>query len=114
MSILIQYLRIFVPNPKADMRLFIAIHVVLWTNLVFYIIMLGFQIAQCSPREKIWNLLITTGHCINAEANDLATGIFNILSDVSILILPMVAISKLQLPLRKKLLLVVIFATGIL
>ena len=72
------------------------------------------QIFSCQPREASWNLLITDYHCIDGQASRLATGLFNILSDFAILILPIVPISKLQMPLRRKLLLIAVFATGIL
>jgi len=112
-SILLQYLRVFVPNRRANWSLYIAIHVVLWSSFIFYVAILFVQIFICHPRERIWNLLITTGHCLNGEASSLATGIFNIISDFSILILPMVPIFKLELPLRRILLLIAVFATGI-
>lgn len=113
-SILLQYLRVFVPNRKADWSLYIAIHLVLWTCFLFYVTILFLQIFACHPRERIWDLLITEGSCLDGEASSLATGIFNVLSDFAILILPMVPIVKLQLPLARRLLLIAVFATGIL
>ena len=111
-SILLQYLRIFVPNRNVDWHLYVAIHTVLWSCIFFYFAIMFVQIFSCHPREASWNLLITEYHCIDTQASRLATGIFNILSDFAILILPIVPTSKLQVPLRKKLVLIAVFATG--
>ena len=58
--------------------------------------------------------MMTTGHCFNANALYMAVGVFNIVSDFAVLILPAVPISKLQLPLKKKITMIAIFATGFL
>ena len=113
LSILLQLLRVFVPDRKANLKLFVAIQIVIWSNVVYYTIILLLQIFACIPRQRIWNLLVS-GHCINTTASDLATGIFNVVSDFSILLLPIVPIFKLQMPCRKKALITAVFATGIL
>ncbi|KAF7513246.1 hypothetical protein GJ744_010642 [Endocarpon pusillum] len=113
LSILLQYLRIFVPNRKANMPLFVAIQIVIWTNFIFYFTDFIFETTACTPREKIWNRLITTGHCRNTHAMYMASGIFNVLSDFAILILPIVPIWKLQLPFKKKILMIATFSTGL-
>ena len=84
------------------MLLFVTIQVIMWSIIFFYT---GFTIVginMCTPREKIWNKLITTGHCLSVNAAFMTTGIFNVVSDFSILILPMFPIWKLKLPPRKK------------
>ena len=111
-SILLQYSRIFNPGGKKNLPIFIAIHVFLWTIILFYLIIMFFNIFQCSPREVIWNKLSTTGHCYNAYAIIKATGVFNVILDFGILILPLSSIWKLQMTLRKKLLISGIFAIG--
>ena len=69
---------------------------------------------MCNPREKLWNPLITDGHCFNSGTDFESSGIFNVISDFAILILPMPCLWKLQMPLRKKLLVMGVFATGFL
>lgn len=86
----------------------------MWTCALAYVILCTLDIATCNPRKKIWNPLMTTGHCINSNAVHMSSGVFNCISDFVILILPMFPISKLQLPQKKKLKLMAIFATGIL
>ena len=111
-SILVQYLRIFVPNRRADMGLFMTIHGLIWIVFLFYLVVTVFQIAMCSPRERIWNKLITEGHCFNEDVAFRTIGVFNVISDLAVLIVPMVPIWKLQLPLKRKMLIIGIFATG--
>jgi len=112
LSILLQYGRIFVPNRKNNMALYVAIQILVWSNIGFYFVDTIFAIISCSPREKIWNRLITTGHCFDINATYMATAILNVVSDFSILILPMIPIWKLQMPLKKKCVMTAIFATG--
>ena len=113
-SILLQYSRIFVPNRKGNMALFVAIQSLIWTVILFYFVDTIFGIIMCIPREKIWNRLMTAGHCFNAHTAYKATGLFNVISDIFILILPVKPIWKLQMALKKKLMMIAIFATGIL
>ena len=114
LSILLQYLRIFVPTRKGNMILFVGIQVCIWSNFIFYLSASVFRIAMCSPREKIWQPWIPTGHCYNSNASYLAAGFFNVVSDFAILILPFPCLWKLQMPLKRKILLTIIFATGFL
>lgn len=100
------------PNRRADVGLFMTIHTLIWTIFLFYLVVTVFQIAMCSPRERIWNKLVTEGHCFNEDVTFRSIGVFNVISDLAILIVPMVPIWKLQLPLKRKMLIIAIFATG--
>lgn len=73
-----------------------------------------FNIFQCNPRQEIWNKLETTGYCYNTNAIDKASGVFNVITDFAILILPMYSIWKLQMSLRNKILITCVFAIGFL
>ncbi|KAM0798522.1 hypothetical protein BDR22DRAFT_808975 [Usnea florida] len=112
LSILLQYLRIFAPTRKGNMFIYTGVHICIWSNLVFYLVETIFEIAICTPRKKIWNPLMTTGHCFSVNATFQATGVFNVISDFAILILPMPCLWRLRMPLRKKVLMTTIFATG--
>ena len=111
-AILLQYLRIFVPDRKANMPLFVAIYIVSCCILVFYFVDTIFMIIMCLPREKIWDLLMPEGRCFDSHAAYMATGIFNVVSDFTILVLPMIPIWKLQLPFKKKVMILAVFSTG--
>lgn len=112
LSILLQYLRIFAPTRKGNMFIYVGVHVCIWSNLIFYLVETVFEIAICTPRKKIWNPLMTTGHCFSVDATFQATGVFNVISDFAILILPMPCLWRLRMPLKKKVLMTTIFATG--
>ena len=113
LSILLQYLRIFAPTRNGNMFIFVGVHICIWSNLIFYLVETVFEINMCTPRKKIWNPLLT-GHCFNAEASIQASAIFNVFIDHVILILPMPCVWRLHLPLKKKILMTMIFATGLL
>ena len=114
LSILLLYLRIFVPNRKANMFTFVGVHAILWPILIFYLIHTSFMIFICNPREKAWNPYIKHGHCFDFTATFKSTGLFNVISDFAILILPIRSVWKLQLPRKKKIGIYAIFATGFL
>lgn len=57
---------------------------------------------------------MTTGRCFDGSASYKASGVFNVLSDFVMLILPMPVLWNLQMSLKKKLLTVGVFATGFL
>ena len=111
LAILLQYKRLFVVHKHNFV--FYGIHVLIWTNLVFYFIETFLEIFACTPREKIWNPLIP-GHCIGIENNYIAIGAWNVLSDFMILILPMIAIWNLQMANTRKVGVAAVFATGLL
>ena len=113
-SILLQYLRVFVPSRKANMSLFVAVHSMNMIIFIFYLLHMFFMIFLCRPREKYWNRLITTGSCYDFNTAIKATGFFNVLSDFIILLLPISSIWRLQISLQKKLGILAVFATGIL
>ncbi|KAL8927690.1 MAG: hypothetical protein Q9172_001250 [Xanthocarpia lactea] len=87
-AILLQYLRLFAPSKTVNPSMFIGARVIIVVTGVYYIISTSITIWACSPREKIWNPLITEGHCLNDDIAVLFTCLFNIASDVAILVLP--------------------------
>lgn len=93
--------------------MFVGVHVSIWICFICYSVSAAFLIAMCKPREKIWNPLMP-GHCFSYIANYQATGIINVISDFTILILPVPGLWKLHLPLKRKLGLIAVFATGFL
>ena len=96
------------------MFIYVGSHLSIWSNLIFYVVAVIFIIVLCTPRKKIWNPLMQGGHCFSFNAIFQATGVFNVISDFAILILPMPCLWKLRMPLKKKLLMTAIFATGFL
>ncbi|KAF2464557.1 uncharacterized protein BDR25DRAFT_95504 [Lindgomyces ingoldianus] len=114
MSILVQYLRMLAPNRTVNPFMFWGSWIIISTSFTFYTIDTFITIFACNPREKIWNKLRQEGHCMNYNAVVLATGYFNIISDVAILLLPVRSVWQLSIPLRKKVAISFLFATGLL
>lgn len=80
---------------------------------MFYVAIFFVVIFECSPREKIWNPT-RPGTCIDINSVFITTGVWNVLSDLCILILPIRAIWLLQMATRQKWQISAVFATGLL
>ncbi|KAL8749337.1 MAG: hypothetical protein Q9199_007748 [Rusavskia elegans] len=111
--ILLQYIRIFAPSRTVDPLLFFASWtlialIILWNFACFWV-----SIFACSPVEKFWNTLITDGKCLDFALNILLTCLFNIITDILILLLPSRAVWSLQIPLKKKFAIVSLFGIGL-
>lgn len=109
-SILFQFLRIFVPRHQGTT--YWIIHFVIWTNVGFYLATTFALIFQCTPREKIWHPYIP-GRCMNLDVQIVTSGSWNVISDISILVLPLHCIWLLQIPIKRKLGVSAVFATGL-
>lgn len=90
-----------------------GIRVLIWGNLLFYLTFMISFICACIPREKIWNPSLP-GRCIDNSASLLASSAINMVSDITILFLPLTTLWKLQLPLKSKFGVFAIFSIGIL
>ncbi|KAI0416561.1 hypothetical protein F5X98DRAFT_375676 [Xylaria grammica] len=89
-----------------------AILLLIWANILLYT-SLGLSIVlQCVPREKIWNTEIE-GTCINTNVSITVVTALNVISDISISVIPVVSIWKLRLSSMKKLKASAVFAVGI-
>ena len=113
LSILLQYLRIFVPLGTRNL-LFWTIYAVIGTNFMFYAAITFTEIFLCHPRDKYWNVLITDGHCGNKSTAGTAAGALNALSDIILLLLPQSVIWKLHMPVKKKIGVSAVFLAGFL
>lgn len=86
-------------------------YAVIYANALFWVGTLPVQIGGCNPRKKYWDVL-QPGHCVDWDAFDMTTGIFNAVSDVVVLLIPQYTIWKLQMPLMRKLSVSAIFLVG--
>lgn len=111
LSVLLQYKHIFTPTKKPGI-VYWSIHALIWGNFLFYFADTLVVILECRPRAKIWNFLLP-GTCLNGTANFIVTGAWNVLSDWFILGLPLYAIWQLKMPLRRKVSVGAVFATGL-
>ena len=94
--------------------MFYSARIVIVINGIYYIISLSLTTFACSPREAIWNPLITNARCLANNTVVLVTCLFNIISDIIILMLPARAVWKLRIPTRNKLRILLLFAIGLL
>ena len=109
LSILLMYLRLFMPH-KTGITFYIT-QFVIWSQLAFYLAIFIATTCQCIPRRKIWEPY-SPGRCVRADVLLTITAVFNILSDFSILLLPIGCIWRLQMPLARKFAISTVFATG--
>ncbi|KAI0887771.1 uncharacterized protein GGS22DRAFT_154240 [Annulohypoxylon maeteangense] len=106
-SILVFYLRVFsVLNYIRFSAWFLIITVACW--MVSNAIARGFQ---CTPISKVWDDSLP-GHCLDTVALFVIGSVSDVVLDFLILVLPLPAIVRLQMPLSKKILVAIIFALG--
>ncbi|TVY83921.1 hypothetical protein LSUE1_G001012 [Lachnellula suecica] len=112
-AILLEWLRIFSPAGIRNLVYWTS-HFLIWAIVIFYMSTVVVLNVACTPYEYTWNRLIA-GSCkrANTKDADLAVSVFNVISDVMILLIPQHAIWKLQLAPKKKLGISFIFAIGL-
>ncbi|KAF7925760.1 uncharacterized protein EAE98_006985 [Botrytis deweyae] len=111
-SILLQYIRLFTAGTRDLM--FWSCHALMWITIVFYTILLFMTIFICTPIPKFWNVLDTTGHCLDVNYLFLATGTANTITDFLIILLPQPIIWKLQMSFKEHVGVSAVFSTGLL
>ncbi|PVH94968.1 hypothetical protein DM02DRAFT_538315, partial [Periconia macrospinosa] len=111
-AIVLQYLEMLAPNRTVNPVLW-------WSNWVLIFILTGFYTGGlfsvlfiCTPRSSIWNVL-EKGKCNNEARLVLITALFNILTDIIILLLPVRSVWKMRIEQRKKSAIVLLFCTGL-
>ncbi|CAD6594032.1 MAG: hypothetical protein ASARMPREDX12_007986 [Alectoria sarmentosa] len=109
-SILLMYRRLF--DTAGTGKTHYLIHILIWANLAFYFPYLAATVFQCVPRARIWDPMLKGG-CINLKAAFIAASAINVVSDFSILLLPLYRLSKLKIPTRRKIGVLAIFAVGL-
>ncbi|KAI0546919.1 hypothetical protein F4679DRAFT_379466 [Xylaria curta] len=109
-SILCLYRRVF--SPQRSSRFDIAIVTLIIILACFYTAITLSKIFECNPREKIWNPSVP-GTCLEIKDVLNASGGFNAVTDYLILLLPVHAVRKLQMPKLKRILIVLAFTFGL-
>ena len=79
-----------------------AFIVLIVANTGFYVSGFFMEIFACAPRAKIWNPLLP-GTCQDPAVAVLVAGVFNCVSDVLMLLLPLYAIWRLNIKLKTRL-----------
>ena len=114
LSILLQYLSIFVPVRKGNMFIFVGTWMIIGANFIYYTANTFIIAFLCTPRELIWNKNITEGKCIDLGIVLFVLGIYNAFSNLAILLLPIGPIWRLNLGWKQRLGVFAVFATGFL
>ena len=109
-TILMLYIRIFSPTPWSKFN--IGIKVLIAVIDCFYTGNVFAKIFQCWPRSKIW-MPSTQGTCINLPILLDVSGVFNCLSDIVILLVPIKGLWALRISRMQKLGIYVVFTVGI-
>ncbi|KAI1656045.1 hypothetical protein F4813DRAFT_365112 [Daldinia decipiens] len=110
LSVLWLYRRIFSPQRATPFDITIVFLIVLL--IMFYTAINIVKIWECVPREKILNDKIP-GSCINTPILLNTSGIFNTVTDLIILLLPVRAVWGLNMSPREKVAVVLVFTFGL-
>ncbi|KAF2644592.1 integral membrane protein [Massarina eburnea CBS 473.64] len=102
------YLRIF-PHPDFRKYIWMCMSLIIgyWLGSMLQIFLI------CTPFEMNWNPVIPGGHCASYNVAFVTIGIFNMITDLIIMLLPIPFIRKLQMAPGTKFGLVAIFAIGL-
>lgn len=112
-AIFLQYLRIFAPPGIRGFTYWI-LHITFRANIAYYVALTFIFIFVCSPRAMFWDKTITRGKCLDIFQINLIGAIICIVSDLTILLLPLSRISQLNVSKQKKIGLAFLFAIGVL
>lgn len=111
LSILLLYLHIFAPSRRTRVLVYGGIIVVFVGNLTLYTLYAIF----CIPRHEKSPLGLGTHQCFHQRVHlNLAAGIFNALTDYYILWIPLPIVWGMNLPLKKKIGVALVFLQGLL
>ena len=112
-AILANWLRIFVPTGTRN-AFYWTLHVLIWTNVLYYTITTFTEVFRCWPREKIWNPWFEGGTCsVDVLGQNLATSVLNFISDTVILAIPQWVIWHLNMSRDQKVGLSLLFVVGL-
>ena len=107
-SVLALYYRIFSVH-RGFRRAVIAAGIV---SLLWLLATLILSIWKCVPIQAAWNPLIAHAKCYNIQRVFLITETINCVTDLAIVCLPIGMVRQLQLPLRHKIALSLVFLLG--
>lgn len=107
LSVLLQFLRFFVTSKTRRACWALAWLVGVYGGVIFVV-----SIYSCHPIAFFWNKSIRGGSCIDLLAFWYTNAIFNIVTDIAVVTLPIHVLRTLQVPRQQKWALMVIFALG--
>ena len=81
-------------------------------STLFYFAITIVKIFQCTPRERIWDTTVS-GTCVDGGMVLSVSGLFNTISDLLILLIPMNAVWKMNASSKKKGQIMAVFGVGL-
>jgi hypothetical protein len=114
MAILLQYLRLFAPSRQLNKTMWYGAWATIAACFCFYTVFMFWTMFYCRPRQMIWNKLTPGGKCHDHGPIVISQGAFNMTSDIVILLLPTSSLWQLKVPLGRKIVITLLFATGLL
>lgn len=107
-SILLILTRVFTPYNK----MIVFIYVFFGILLAYYIPAIIIKIRICMPISHFWLEDASEGSCLDRSAIILADAIMSVISDLIILVLPMILTHSLQMSFKKRLRIICILGAG--
>lgn len=85
---------------------------------MYFTIVLGISILiadifQCTPVAYVYDTSIAGGHCFKQGAFYVATATMTLFTDLLVVVIPMIIVYSLQMPIRRKLMVVGILCLGL-
>jgi preprotein translocase subunit SecG len=101
------YLRYVGPTRLNRNWIWYATHAVIWFNLLYSVALILVVLLQCvgkhpAPGES----------CVNENMVLVGASVINVLTDLMVLVIPVAAVSRMQMARRTKLGVLVVFAVG--
>ena len=93
--------------------IFWALHGLMFVNGGYYLAAFFTFLFQCNPREKAWDIGIGEGRCIDVAAATVVSGVMNLVLDLGILVVPIWAVWRLRLSVKRKLGISAVFGVGV-
>lgn len=108
-SIVLLYQRIFIPPQTRRTAIWYGIWFVFWFNLLYTVALIFVVTTQCVNKQK---QKARGEKCLNQPALVVSASVINVVTDLMILIIPIVAIWGLQMTKKHKIRLSAVFAVG--
>ncbi|KAI0119052.1 hypothetical protein F4814DRAFT_458443 [Daldinia grandis] len=112
-SILKDWCRIFVPYGVRN-AFFYTCHIVMAFNIAFYAAIIIVENLSSLPRKRIWDKTVPGTSHVDTKIIAIAAASINVVIDVITLILPHRIIWRLQMPMKQKIGVSLVFTIGIL
>ncbi|KAI9877634.1 MAG: hypothetical protein M1830_003249 [Pleopsidium flavum] len=104
------YRRVFVPPRWSAFDIILRVFEIVL--ILFYVAISLVKIFECTPRAKIWDKKLP-GTCTNVSAILNTSGLFNFITDVLILLVPVKSVWNLNMQRKRKIAVVAVFTVGL-